>query len=685
MRRAGPRKSRSRKIYEKVERDLRSRQEVPSSRDQLVEQVESTISNIKTALSDLDDSTNSCEQYLQELKTPAVDLHRELQTEEFRRNSTEFSRRLSQPDLPSLVRSRIALFEAQSTGDLREEQLRPPGILNLHKNMAYNQDLNFLDKEAETSGEEGSTTSEQRATKTSKETWSEVAQKTKGGADQSADDHLSALAKNIDQEAVQQGITGSSRMPNQLQAQENYVMGEESPLTSRWQKFCLRIATALSHHAKKHAETVKALQKEPGIPHLRALQERYSTFHQRYKLYEQEYNEITAEDDVDKMNIVFASLQDALDETVGVLMVIEDMLAKLQPPKAKAATGLEVKDLTSIFKFGNAKPVDLPTFNGKKIADYNAFKKKFQYVIQHTITPKELWATQLEDSLTDNAKDYIGSKGSWYGKYEELWEALDDKYANRWNIATNTINSFFFKPDPEDGQESVLNWTYQMLDDLKAVEELGLTIGEVGINLIIQRLPKEYAREVRTGLRTTHAGKKAKAAFTAKEFRAVVNDTIAIKHEPQSSSAPRSTLSLQTIPTPIGASAPLSAAPTGQPGTGFYTGGGTRFRSRAGRGRGRGGRSGSNTNKEAIGCEMCDQITHYSRHCKRFKSPKERRTRLKTIHKCTVCAQREHPNKPCSTNLINMICHKDCNKGGNKVHRYWACGGKDDPHPGMPE
>ena len=78
-----------------------------------------------------------------------------------------------------------------------------------------------------------------------------------------------------------------------------------------------------------------------------------------------------------------------------------------------------------------AKPIELPEYDGECISDYTPFKEKFRYVIGHCNTPKELWAQHLENSLKGKAQRYIGNKGSWFNKYEELWAHLDNKYANR--------------------------------------------------------------------------------------------------------------------------------------------------------------------------------------------------------------------------------------------------------------
>ena len=70
-------------------------------------------------------------------------------------------------------------------------------------------------------------------------------------------------------------------------------------------------------------------------------------------------------------------------------------------------------------------------------------------------------ATYLEESIKGEAASYIGSKGKWFNNYEGLWAILDDKYANRWVLASDTIRAFFGRANPEHTQTSVDKWFYE--------------------------------------------------------------------------------------------------------------------------------------------------------------------------------------------------------------------------------
>ena len=179
----------------------------------------------------------------------------------------------------------------------------------------------------------------------------------------------------------------------------------------------------------------------------------------------------------------------------------------------------------------NAPKIALPTFDGSNIGEYQPFKDKFQFMIKLIPGPKEFWPSYLENNILGEAKRYIGTKGNWHNDYAKLWEVLDDRYANRWNIATDSVKNFFFKPLPDGDQKDVLDWFYEQIDNLNSLNSLGLSVEEVGTSLIIQQFPEEYAKEVRNGLRVSQTN-KSKAAFSLKELRAVVNDTIAVQHDP---------------------------------------------------------------------------------------------------------------------------------------------------------
>merc|ERR1711942_397462 len=104
-----------------------------------------------------------------------------------------------------------------------------------------------------------------------------------------------------------------------------------------------------------------------------------------------------------------------------------------------------------------------------------------------------------------------GDPTQWFNKYDELWEALDNKYANRWVLSTDTIRIFFQEPSPASDLESVKTFFFGQLQALKNLIALGLSIEEIGINYTIERLPDEYKTELRNGLRSLQPGMKSAA------------------------------------------------------------------------------------------------------------------------------------------------------------------------------
>ena len=324
--------------------------------------------------------------------------------------------------------------------------------------------------------------------------------------------------------------------------------GEEYYATPKWDNFNAQMQHVLAHTKTQTDAAEATLSGDHTEIDLRYQKKIMDKLEAQFSQYQVQYSSITSEEYVEDDEGLYSDLRGAMDYIDSLVIKINIELEQFQPSptivdNSAAAT------LAAFMKVANSPPVELPTFDGKKISEYAQFKEKFKFVIQYIAGPKELWATHLENKLTGDAKKYIGLKGSWYNKYDELWEALDDKYANRWNIATEAVSNFFFKPRPEDDQESVLDWFHDQVDNLRNVTNLNMTVEEIGTNLILQTLPDKYAREVRSGLRVAHASNKKKAAFSIKELREVVNDTIAIKHDPESSSPPISTLTLQTAAT----------------------------------------------------------------------------------------------------------------------------------------
>ena len=207
-----------------------------------------------------------------------------------------------------------------------------------------------------------------------------------------------------------------------------------------------------------------------------------------------------------------------------------------------------------------------------------------------------------------------------------------------------------------------------------------MTVEEIGTNLILQMLPAKYAREVRSGLRVTHAGNKKKAAFSIKELRSVVNDTIAVKHDPESFSPPISTLNLQTAATSaeedsdVGTSERLKT-PSQSNGRG-------RVKTRGGKRRGRSGRGRGRVNKtKSLKCYLCDENTHWAAYCKCYQSALEKRNRLIELNRCTACGNKHTNGEQCNE---EVECTNDDHRG--QRHYSWLCGGKAYPgiQPGQP-
>ena len=606
-----------------TQRTLRSQLRSPPVSDELLQQVRVTLANIGSTIQDLNTTAEHFDHHFDQLAQQDADISRQAAVAEFRADARVLERRLSNPN--SLVRNRIALFESRSTGNLASG----------HRDFTAN--LPTLERPP---------SSPLRVTMPN-----------------SIED-----MEEVDPGSGTEGGDGD---------------GDLFSTTPNWDNFYAKMRNILEHTKAQTEATETKLSGDHTQADLRALKTRMEMLQSRFVQYEDQYNNITAEEYVEDDANLYRDIQGALDCIVSLAVNINIELDLLQPTPPPTKVGNSgAATLAAFMKVANSPPVELPTFDGRKISDYAPFKEKFNFVIQYIAGPKELWATHLESKLIGEAKKYIGLKGSWYNKYDELWEALDDKYANRWNIATEAVRNFFFKHRPEDNQESVLNWFHEQIDNLRNIINLKMSVEEIGTNLILQTLPDNYAREVRSGLRVAHAGNKKKAAFSIKELRTVVNDTIAIKHEPESFSPPKSTLSLQTAATSTGtggtAGTPQGLQPLSQSnggGRGRSRGGRSRGgRSRGGYGRGHGRANFTKTRK----CVLCDSVDHWANLCKdpRYRLATERRKKMMEKNLCIACGRDNHPNVKCSNDVT-------CAFEGHyeQPHFSWLCGGQ--VHPGI--
>ena len=363
-------------------------------------------------------------------------------------------------------------------------------------------------------------------------------------------------------------------------------------------------------------------------------------------------------------NVIRANIRHFVDIETAVEELLEALNPKAKQDPPESVLGTLAKNIWGV---AQAKPVELPTFDGTSASAYANFKSKFQYVIQQCNIPRELWATHLEDNLIGKAKDYVGKNGTWHNNWPGLWNYLDQKYANRWNLASEAVSNFFFKPSPSGDKRDTANYIYQQKNNLDQILALGLTIEEIGVNTILQNLPEEHAKEIRQALRTAHAGKSEKEHFKMKTLIQVTNDTIGIENASRTPdlTVAKSTLNLATQQTQV---------PTSR----FSRG---RYRGARGGNRGRGGKT---TSSGLWECSVCPENTkkgHNQYTCTLYKTPDEKRKQLVAQGRCPICiahmpVSEPHkcypppcPNEGCSEKHVKYLCDKYV-PIGSKNYKY---------------
>ena len=393
---------------------------------------------------------------------------------------------------------------------------------------------------------------------------------------------------------------------------------------------------------------------------------------------------------------------------IGTLSIqIDELLEKFRNEASGRTLGF-----SNLREFANSPTVPLPTFHGVTTR-YAGFKENFCFVIEQINGPVELWATHLVNSLAGPAKEYIGDPGKWYNRYDELWEFLDDKYANRWLLATETIMAFFYKKYPGEEPEQLKKYFYEQLDNLASIKKLGMSVEEVLVNFLISSLPPKERKELRDGLRVLQPGKN-KAAFSAAQVRKIFNDTLGVAQEEaatkkgtlgystypskkskskggQSTGTPNATNPTVAQAAPIQTPAPQpqqaqppaqqqvsgnpqqyyqqytpnqSYAPQGRGNGGVQRGGGYR-----GRGRGRG------SNRRITPCYICldgSKFEHSSFICPNFHTPEAKRAHLIATGRCPGCTNSAHSG--------TCPPHIQCLMHPGENHYAYLCGGH--PHPG---
>ena len=359
-----------------------------------------------------------------------------------------------------------------------------------------------------------------------------------------------------------------------------------------------------------------------------------------------------------------------------------------RPAVSQTPMGAAAQAIDTFRNIAKSPSMTLPTFDGT-IIEYAPFKKKFMWLVEHVSGPPTLRATYLENSLRGEARRYMGTKSDYFGEYDEMWRLLDDKYANRWVLASDTIREFFGKPPPQGTQEDVNEWFWDQIDSFRGVLNLGMTLEQVGVNILTQSLPIEFGARLRDGLRQRDPGNKT-FAFSLDQIRSVYNDTVSIKNASGATEPLGGTLSFHTAVLPTERQNRDNRPPIQQtPGRGSQRVRGSlgsfnlpaigRGQGFHGNNRGRGD-GGWHRNRLArpLFCSVCDERDasgHPSVYCPNFPTAEAKRRQLQLRNKCIACTATTHQG-PCPE-------HLECRMHRGERHYEWLCGG--DPYPGRQE
>ena len=191
--------------------------------------------------------------------------------------------------------------------------------------------------------------------------------------------------------------------------------GGEEYFTSKWDNFYAKMHNILDHTKTRTDAVQEKLNGDHTETDLKVLKKRMERLESEFSQYVFQYNNITSEEYVENDQNLYSDLQRSTDCIESLVVKINGELGQFQPPPTEVDNS-GAATLAAFMKVANSPPVELPTFDGKKISDYAPFKEKFKFVIQYIAGPKELWATHLENKLTGDAKKYIGLKGRSYNK-----------------------------------------------------------------------------------------------------------------------------------------------------------------------------------------------------------------------------------------------------------------------------